>query len=190
MERAMNMRSRIGLLGGVTGFALGVVATAAVMTMRTGVAQPPVASRRAEAAPVAPTVKTYSHRILVAPVKRDDLDGAIATMSLPHSEQQRVRDDVEEGKYRLVWITLWDWDASRETGDTISITSDFYRRLFMLRNRRTAVAVPEPKSGYIELRGEQTEDGVIAISMLSGAQPLALPRMTLGQSIRIEIDTP
>lgn len=184
------MHSRTVLLGGVVGFVLGVVATAGVMTMLTPPLQTQVSPRRADAAPVVSPVKTYSHRILVASVKRDNLDEAIATMNLPHGEQQRVREDLDEGKYRLVWITLWDWDASREIGDTISITSDSYRRLFTLRNRRTVIAVPEPKSGYLELRGEQTEDGVIAISMLSGAQPLALPRMTLGQTIRIEIDTP
>jgi hypothetical protein len=60
----------------------------------------------------------------------------------------------------------------------------------VLHNRRTRIAIPEPKSGYLELRGEQTEDGIIAISLLSGAQPLALPRMALGQSVKVEVDTP
>jgi hypothetical protein len=188
--QSMDKRSRIGLAGGLVGFTLGVALTACVMSIF--FASPaPVSSRRSEQAPAqqAP-VKIYSHRIVVAAVKRNDIDEAVATMSLPHGEQQRVRDDVDEGKYRLVWVTLWDWDTTTEKGDTISISSDVYRRLFTLHNRRTTIAVPEPKSGYLELRGEQSEDGVIAISLLSGAQPLALPQMTLGQSIRVEIDTP
>lgn len=186
----MSKRIGTGIAGGIVGFALGVVATAGAMTILTPPATQPISGRRAESTPVALPVKTYSHRILVAAVKPDELDQAIASMSLPHTEQQRVRDEVEEGKYRLVWITLWDWDTATEKGDTISVTSDLYRRLMTLRNRRTTIAMPEPKSGYLELRGEQTEDGVIAISLLSGAQPLALPHMTLGQSIRVEIDTP
>jgi hypothetical protein len=187
----MDKRSRTGLAGALVGFIFGVALTAGVMSVFFASSAPaPVSSRRSEQAQVQAPVKTYSHRILVAAVKRDDVDEAIATMSLPHTEQQRIRDDVQEGKYRLVWITLWDWDTTNEKGDTISLTSDAYRRLFTLRNRRTTIAVPEPKSGYLELRGEQTEDGIFNISLLSGAQPLALPHMALGQSIRVEIDTP
>jgi hypothetical protein len=188
----MDARSRIGLAGGVAGFAFGVILTAAVMSVFMAFTTPPTTSSRRSEQPLLqqPQVKTYSHRILVAPVKHEELGDAINSMNLPHTEQQRARDDVDEGKYRLLWLTLWDWDTSTEKGDTISIGSDGYRRLFTLRNRRTTIAVPEPRSGYIELRGEQTEDGVIAISLLSGATPLALPHMTLGQIIRVEIDTP
>jgi hypothetical protein len=188
----MDARSRIGLAGAIAGFAFGVVLTVGAMSFFIASSAAPAPSSRRSDQPLihpAPHVKTYSHRILVAPVKHDELEGAIATMSLPHVEQQRIRDDVEEGKYRLVWITLWDWDTSGEKGDTISLASDTYRRLFTLRNRRATIAVPEPKSGYIELRGEQTEDGIIAISLMSGATPLALPHMTLGQILRVEIDT-
>jgi hypothetical protein len=188
----MDARSRIGLAGGIAGFAFGVVLTAGIMSIFIASSAPLATTSRRSEQVVAPQpqVKTYSHRILVAPVKHDELGDAIATMNLPHTDQQRMRDDVDEGKYRLIWITLWDWDTATEKGDTISIASDAYRRLFTLHNRRTTIAVPEPKSGYLELRGEQTEDGMIAISLMSGATPLALPHMTLGQIIRVEIDTP
>jgi hypothetical protein len=188
----MDARSRIGLAGGIAGFVFGVVLTAGTMSVFVASTAPLTTSPRRSEQPLIqqPQVKTYSHRILVTPVKHEELGDAVSSMNLPHTEQQRARDDVDEGKYRLVWITLWDWDASGEKGDTISIASDGYRRLFTLRNRRTTIAVPEPKSGYIELRGEQTEDGAIAISLMSGATPLALPHMTLGQIIRVEIDTP
>ena len=39
-----------------------------------------------------------------------------------------------------------------------------------------------------KLRGEVSEDGIIAVSVLSGSQPIALPRMALGQPLRINID--
>jgi hypothetical protein len=38
------------------------------------------------------------------------------------------------------------------------------------------------------MRGEATEDGNIAISLLSGTQPIALPRMLAEQTIRIQIE--
>lgn len=185
------MDKRAGLAGGLVGFVLGAVACGAAFSLfaPSGAAAPETV-RRVEAPAPGREVKSYSQRIILAAVKAEEIDDAIATMGLPNVEQQRVRDDLAEGKYRLVWITLWDWDASRDTGDTISINSDAYHRLFTLHNHRTRIAIPEPKRGYIELRGEQTEDGVIAISLLSGAQPLALPRMTLGQSIKVEIDAP
>jgi len=122
-------------------------------------------------------------------VKSDEINGAIETMDLPDREQQTVRDDLQSHKYRLLWLTLWDWDAQINRGDTISITSDNYHRLFTLRAQRTRIAIPAPKSGLIELRGERTEDA-ITVSLLSGAQPLAMPRMAVGQNIKIEIDTP
>jgi hypothetical protein len=58
-----------------------------------------------------------------------------------------------------------------------------------LNSRRTRIAIPEPRSGYIEMRGEATEDGNISISILSGTQPIALPRMSPGQAIRFQIDS-
>jgi hypothetical protein len=39
------------------------------------------------------------------------------------------------------------------------------------------------------MRGEVTEDGNISISILSGTQPIALPRMSPGQAIRFQIDS-
>jgi len=186
----MNMRFRAALSGGLVGFVLGIFVAGAAFSVFALSGQTPVAARRIEPAHPLVQVKTYTHRIVLAAIGRQDIDGAVATMGLPHLEQQRIREDLEEGRYRLLWLTLWDWDASTEKGDTISISSDTYRRLFTLHNRRTTIAVPEPKSGYLELRGEQSEDGNISISLLSGAQPLALPRMSLGQAIKVEIDTP
>ena len=43
-------------------------------------------------------------------------------------------------------------------------------------------------SGYVEMRGEATEDGNISISLLSGTQPIALPPMSPEQTVRIQID--
>jgi len=49
--------------------------------------------------------------------------------------------------------------TAEETGNTISILSDDYRRYVTLNGRRTRIAIPEPRSDYIEMRGEVTEDG-------------------------------
>ena len=88
-----------------------------------------------------------------------------------------------------MWLTVWDWDTAEETGDTISILSDDFRRYVTLNSRRTRIAIPEPRSGYIEMRGEVTVDDNISISILSGTHPIALPRMLSGQAIRFRIES-
>ena len=112
-------------------------------------------------------------------------------MGVDKDGQHLFRAEVEAGRYRLVWLTIWDWDARDENdGDTISINSDNYRRAVKLRNHRSQIAIPEPKSGFIELRGEETGDGIFAVSVLSGEQPIALPHMGRGQSVKLELVTP
>ena len=87
-----------------------------------------------------------------------------------------------------MWLTAWDWDTTGEIGNSISILSDGYRKYAALSNRRARIAIPEPRSGYIEMRGEVMESGSVSISVLSGTQPLALPQMSLEQTIRIQIE--
>jgi hypothetical protein len=125
-------------------------------------------------------------RIIVSEVKNDEIEAAINTFAA--AAQRKIRKDVASGKYRLLWLTVWDWDTAEETGDSISILSGDYRRYVTLNSRRTRVAIPEPRSHYIEMRGEVAESGNISISLLSGTQPIALPRMSAGQAIRIQIE--
>jgi len=54
--------------------------------------------------------------------------------------------------------------------------------------RRQLLVNPEPRSHYIELRGEVAEGGNISIFLLSGTHPIALPSMSAGQAIRIQIE--
>lgn len=136
--------------------------------------------------PVAIDEKGPSPRVYLPTVKSDEIDTAISI--LPKKEQRKFREDVVNQKYELLWLTIWDWDTSEEeVGNTISITSDGYRRIVTLRAHRARTVIPKPKSGYVEFRGEATEDGNIAISLLSGLQPIALPRMPPGQTVKVEV---
>jgi hypothetical protein len=127
-----------------------------------------------------------SPRVLLPLVKSDEIETAIS--DLPFKAQRQIRADMENQKYELLWLTIWDWDTSHgQDGNTISITSDGYRRIMMLRGYRTRTVIPKPKSGYVEFRGEATEDGNISISLLSGSQPIALPSMPPGRTVKVEI---
>jgi hypothetical protein len=127
-------------------------------------------------------------RVVVSVVRADEIEAAVNELSA--AIKRKVRNDVASGKYRLLWLTVWDWDTAVETGDTISILSDDFRRYVTLSSRRTRIAIPEPRSGYIEIRGEvPTAEGNISISILSGTHPIALPRMSSGQVTRLHIDS-
>jgi hypothetical protein len=181
---------RTGLIWGVVGFILGALlsGTAVGALGHSASILPSFNTTQTDARRgTAHSSFTLPQQVILSAVKSDEIDSAISDLS--KTEQLRVRADVANRKYRLLWLTVWDWDTSEETGDTISITSDEYRRVVTLRSRRTRIAIPEPRSGYIELHGEATEDGIIAVSLLSGTQPIALPRMSLGQTVKIEIDS-
>jgi hypothetical protein len=191
----MQKHHRTGLAGGLLGFLVGAVVsgTAVEAFLHPGDS---ISSSRPAAEPMrrgaGPSeIRPLPQRVILRVVTEEETAVALDSMGLNKDEQLLIRGDLEARKYRLLWLTIWDWDAQGEhDGDTISIKSDDYRRAIRLINRRQLIAIPEPRSGFIELRGERSQDDIIAISLLSGAQPLALPRMAIGQPISIEIDTP
>jgi hypothetical protein len=182
---------RTGPIWGLAGFILGAVLSGSAVGAlghSASTSLSPSSDKPQAQAPVEKADATLAlpQRIIVSEVKNDEIEAAINTFAV--AAQRKIRKDVAGGKYRLLWLTAWDWDTADETGNTISILSDGYRKYVTLNNRRTRIAIPEPRSGYIEMRGEATEDGNIAISLLSGTQPIALPRMSLEQTIRIQIE--
>ena len=57
---------------------------------------------------------------IVVSVVNDEVEAAIN--DFPAGTQRKVRNDVASGKYRLAWLTVWDWDTTEgEVGNTISI---------------------------------------------------------------------
>ena len=92
------------------------------------------------------------------------------------------------GTKRLLWLTIWDWDTQNADGDTVEIRSGTYTRRVKLAATHQRIAIPEPWSGYIEIEGQETSDGVVAVSLLNGAEPLAIPRMRLGEKIKLALD--
>ena len=128
-------------------------------------------------------------RVYLPGVAAQDYNQALDSMGLSPPERRQIRDDIAARKVRLLWLTLWDWDTQTESGDTILITAGDYQRRFTLSSHRTRIAIPEPRSGIIELRGERSEDGIIAISFLTGNRPVAVPYMRPGDTAKLEIDT-
>jgi hypothetical protein len=126
-------------------------------------------------------------RFLLTIVESDEIEAAIK--DFPFKGQKKLREELTSGTTRLLWLTAWDWDtAEGEPANTILISTDNYRQIVSLNNRRTRIAIREPKSGYIEVQGVYTVDGNINISLLSGTQPIALPVMAPGTKTRIAVE--
>jgi hypothetical protein len=182
---------RTGPIWGLAGFILGAVLSGtAVGALGLSTSLSPPSDKPQVQAPVgnADASRVLPQRVVVSVVKSDEVEAAINTFAV--GAQRKIRNDVASGKYRLAWLTVWDWDtAEGEIGNTISILSGDYRRYVTLNERRTRIAIPEPRSGSIEIRGEVSEDDNISISLLSGTQPIALPTMSPGQVIKIQIES-
>jgi hypothetical protein len=176
---------RTGPIWGLAGFVLGVALTGTAIGALGNSASTSLPGQ--SLVRNADTSIVLSQRIIASRVKDDEFEMAIN--EFPIAIQRKFRTDVASGKYRLLWLTAWDWDtAEGEIGNTISILTNDYRRFITLTERRTRIAIPEPQSGIIEMRGEVSEDGNISISVLSGTQPIALPTMAPGQTVKLHID--
>src|SRR5258708_23138926 len=144
-----------GLL--VAGTSLGVVLSptvfGGVMSLIREMQAPPVTSKHARvgsADSAAIVVPTFSEQkttgpVILTSVKEAELGDALASMGLSAERQRIIADEVKRHQYRLLWLTVWDWDGD-SIPDRISITSGDYRRQMELPKSRKTVAIPEPPS--------------------------------------------
>jgi hypothetical protein len=144
------------------------------------------------AAIVAPTFSEQKTTgpVILASVKEAELGDALASMGLSGDREGIVAAEVKRHQYRLLWLTLWDWDGD-VVPDRISITSGDYRRQMELPKSRKTIAIPEPPSRYIEISGDPHNSGYegwTTLALLSGARPIALSRLVAGRSVKIELD--
>jgi hypothetical protein len=144
------------------------------------------------AAIVAPTFSEQktTGAVILASVKEAELGDALASMGLSGDREGIVAAEVKRHQYRLLWLTLWDWDGD-VVPDRISITSGDYRRQMELPKSRKTIAIPEPPSRYIEISGDPHNSGYegwTTLALLSGERPIALSRLVPGKSVKIEID--
>lgn len=173
---------------GLGGLILGVILSAAIGGALGTSVSPSTNRAQTETADVKVASSiSVPQRFILPIVKNEEIDAAIK--DFPVKGQGQLREDLKNGEYRLLWLTAWDWDtAEGEPANTIIISTDIYRQLVALNSRRTRIAIREPKSGYIGMRGVFTADGNINVSLLSGTQPIALPVLAPGQEIKFKVD--
>lgn len=180
---------KAGVAFGLVGFILGAVLSANVGAFGLPASAPSSPDKSKTEMVGVNAASTYStpQRFILPIVGNDEIEAAIK--DFPPKGQSKLREDVANGTSRLLWLTAWDWDtAEGQPANTVLISTDNYRQLVSLNNRRTRIAIREPKSGYIEMRGVFTVDGNINVSLLSGTQAIALPVMAPGKITKIPVE--
>jgi hypothetical protein len=152
-------------------------------------------SRAVSANALAIAVSPYSEQkttgpVILASVRETELGDALASMGVSQERERVIAEEVKRHQYRLLWLTVWDWDGDATT-DRITITSGEYKRQMELPKARKTIAIPEPPSRYIEISGDPRNSGYegwTTVALLSGARPIALSQLVPGKSLQIEID--
>jgi hypothetical protein len=123
-------------------------------------------------------------------VRETEIDDALASMALSPERERVIGAEVKSQRYRLLWLTVWDWDGD-DVPDRITMTSGDYKRQMELPKGRKTIAIPEPRSRHIEIAGDPSNrgyEGWTTLALLSGQRPIALSRLVAGKSLQIEID--
>src|SRR5262245_17483069 len=116
----MSGRFPASVAGGIAGFVLGIAVSATAMGVLAFCGTTSSFETTKSFAPTTPDlgkIKTYAHRIVLPSVASGEIEDAIASMGLPPAEQHRTRQHLDAGLYRLLWLTLWDWDTTNDKGD-------------------------------------------------------------------------
>lgn len=122
---------------------------------------------------------------LVAP---GDVDKAIASMPKGVTEQQRdqVRSDVNQGRVKLAWLTVWDTQA--EDGDIVRLQSSASFPIeVMALNAKTTIAIPYPADGKVLVTGVRDGGGGITVALQSGSALIDWPTMAPGDTLNLPV---
>lgn len=139
--------------------------------------------------------RTAAYQALVASpglalslVSAEDVDTAIAGMPDTVSDEQReqLRSDIDTGRVKLAWLTLWDTHA--EDGDILRFesTASFPIEVMAL-NAKTTIAIPYPADGNVVVTGVRDGGGGITIALESGAARIAWPTMAPGDTLNLPV---
>lgn len=117
-----------------------------------------------------------------------DIDKAIGEMpdSVTPEQREQLRADINQGRVKLAWVTLWDTHA--EDGDVLRFesTSSFPIEVMAL-NAKTTIAIPYPADGNVVVTGVVDGGGGITIALESGATTVAWPTMAPGDTLNLPV---
>lgn len=137
--------------------------------------------------------------VSVEQVATQDLGKALETMRLAPDQRQKLEAELSaidpnsprsattaaKDSTALVWVTLWDF--ADPDGDIIHVSSAGYEINIPLQKNQTRIAVPVDGSKAIKISGVRDGGGGITLGVQSGASPVSLPVLTVGQSITLPV---
>lgn len=137
--------------------------------------------------------------VSVEQVAHQDLSKALETMRLAPDQRQKLEAELSakdpsaprsataapKDSPVLVWVTLWDF--ADPDGDIIHVSSAGYEIDIPLQKNQTRIAVPVDGSKAVKISGVRDGGGGITLGVQSGASPVALPVLTVGQSITLPV---
>ena len=121
-------------------------------------------------------------------VGSEDVDEAIASMpeTVPQETRDAMRQEIDQGRLQLAWVTLWDTHA--EDGDVLRFESSSSIPIeIMALNAKTKFAIPYPMDGDVLVTGVKDGGGGITIALSSGATQIAWPTMAPGDTLRLPV---
>ena len=115
------------------------------------------------------------------------VQAALDEMHLTPQQRAQVQQQLDDGKTRLVYLTLTDVMA--EDLDRVKVDSGDFQTEVTILNKTTKVIFPEPPGGIVNVTGTYDGGGGITIAITSGDTPVNLPFMSVGQTVGIPIVT-
>ncbi|MCZ8017219.1 MAG: hypothetical protein O9274_16070 [Limnobacter sp.] len=164
------------------------VAVAGFMAFSSGPAVDSVTEAEAQSRATAYSALLASPGLALELVATSDIEKAISSVPDSVTEEQReeLRADVNEGRIKLAWITLWDTHA--EDGDILRLeSSSSFPIEVMALHTKTTIAIPYPADGNVVVTGVKDGGGGITIAVESGAARIDWPTMAPGDTLNLPV---
>lgn len=124
--------------------------------------------------------RAFTGSIALPLVAAADRDAAIDTMALPTEAQASLRADLEAGRSRLAWLSLWDDQA--EDGDRVRIAAGGFSLDLDLYKAPHRIGIPVTGEGAdLTLTGLRDGGGGITLGVQSTEGVVLTPVIAPGQ---------
>ena len=126
--------------------------------------------------------KAVKAQITLKEVQPAELFKAYSAMKLQPGAIKQLEADIQHGKTKLAWITVWD--DRYEDGDIINIQAGGFSSQVSLLNAKQTTAIPI-NQGDVTITGVADGGGGITLGFLTSKGTLSLPVIAPGQTIII-----
>ena len=124
----------------------------------------------------------FKGTLSLPPVPASERDAAYQSMVLTPEQEKLLRQDVEDGKTKLVWFTIWDDQV--EDGDQVQVSSGGYSVDLNLYSQPARLGMVLGADG-LTITGIGDGGGGITMGIQETGSVAYTPVLALGQSFKI-----